>query len=186
MNTRSYITTAIPYVNASPHVGFALELTQADAAARRHRTAGRTVRFQTGTHENAFKNVEAARAANGLGNLASRFFTLGSRSGLEAAASGETVARESAFSLELPHDEVLAVIWREIDQLNQELEQAKPWVALREGSTSKVREQITAWLGRLADIARQIEPFLPDTSRRILSHLAERPLRPIAHLFPRL
>ncbi|MFO1447853.1 MAG: methionine--tRNA ligase [Opitutaceae bacterium] len=63
MNKRSYITTAIPYVNAAPHLGFALELVQADAIARRHRAAGRKVRLQTGTDENALKNVEAARAA---------------------------------------------------------------------------------------------------------------------------
>ena len=61
MAERIYITTTIPYVNASPHVGFALELVQADAAARFHHRLGREVRFQTGTDENAFKNVLAAR-----------------------------------------------------------------------------------------------------------------------------
>lgn len=61
MNRKLYITTAIPYVNAAPHVGFALELVQADAIARFHRLRGRTVRFQTGTDENAIKNVLAAR-----------------------------------------------------------------------------------------------------------------------------
>ena len=63
MNNRTYITTAIPYVNAAPHVGFALELTQADATARLHRAARRATRLQTGTDENAFKNVEAATAS---------------------------------------------------------------------------------------------------------------------------
>jgi methionyl-tRNA synthetase len=60
MNT--YITT-IPYVNAQPHIGFALELVQADAIARLHRCAHQNVRLQTGTDENAFKNVEAAQRA---------------------------------------------------------------------------------------------------------------------------
>ena len=31
--SRYYITTTIPYVNARPHVGFALELVQADVLA---------------------------------------------------------------------------------------------------------------------------------------------------------
>src|SRR5262245_10861808 len=57
-----YVTTTIPYVNAPPHVGFALELVQADVIARFHRLEGRTVRFQTGTDENAFKNVLSAEA----------------------------------------------------------------------------------------------------------------------------
>ena len=56
-----YVTTTIPYVNAKPHVGFALELVQADAVARYHRLLGHDVRLQTGTDENAFKNVLAAR-----------------------------------------------------------------------------------------------------------------------------
>ena len=61
MNNHIYITTTIPYVNARPHLGFALELVQADAIARYHRLIGNTVRLQTGTDENAFKNVLAAR-----------------------------------------------------------------------------------------------------------------------------
>ncbi len=35
-----YVTTAIPYVNAEPHLGFALELVQADVLARYHRLSG--------------------------------------------------------------------------------------------------------------------------------------------------
>lgn len=56
-----YVTTAIPYVNARPHIGFALELVQADVLARYFRLLGKTIHFQTGTDENAFKNVIAAR-----------------------------------------------------------------------------------------------------------------------------
>ncbi len=61
MSQTLYVTTTIPYVNAPPHIGFALELVQADAIARYHRLLGRTVRLQTGTDENAFKNVLSAR-----------------------------------------------------------------------------------------------------------------------------
>lgn len=56
-----YITTAIPYVNAEPHLGFALEIVQADAIARYHRLRGDDVFFVTGTDENALKNFLAAR-----------------------------------------------------------------------------------------------------------------------------
>src|SRR5688572_28130927 len=61
MSKTLYVTTTIPYVNAPPHVGFALELVQADAIARYQRLIGQTVRLQTGTDENAFKNVLSAR-----------------------------------------------------------------------------------------------------------------------------
>ena len=55
-----YVTTAIPYVNAAPHLGFALELVQADALARYHRLCGDDTWFLTGTDENSLTNVLAA------------------------------------------------------------------------------------------------------------------------------
>jgi methionyl-tRNA synthetase len=61
MSKITYITTAIPYVNGRPHVGFALELVQADVIARYNRLIGNTAQLQTGTDENAFKNVLTAR-----------------------------------------------------------------------------------------------------------------------------
>lgn len=61
----SYVSTSIPYVNARPHLGFALELVQADAIARWRRLLGDDAFFLTGTDENAFKNVQAA-ASEGL------------------------------------------------------------------------------------------------------------------------
>jgi methionyl-tRNA synthetase len=61
--SKFYITTAIPYVNASPHIGFALELVQTDALARYQRQQGSDVFFLTGTDENSLKNVQAAEKA---------------------------------------------------------------------------------------------------------------------------
>src|SRR3989338_6974971 len=46
-----YITTTIPYVNADPHIGFALELVQSDVIARYARLQDRDVFFSTGTDE---------------------------------------------------------------------------------------------------------------------------------------
>jgi methionyl-tRNA synthetase len=63
MSKRTYITTSIPYVNGDPHVGFALELVQADVLARHRRALGEEVRFLNGTDDHALKNVAAARAA---------------------------------------------------------------------------------------------------------------------------
>jgi methionyl-tRNA synthetase len=59
----TYITTTIPYVNARPHIGHALELVQADVLARFRRQRGDRVRFQAGTDDNSLKNVLAAQAA---------------------------------------------------------------------------------------------------------------------------
>lgn len=55
-----YITTAIPYVNAPPHIGHALEFVQADVVARYHRLLEDEVILLSGADENALKNVQAA------------------------------------------------------------------------------------------------------------------------------
>jgi len=63
MTKKFYITTAIPYVNARPHIGHALEFVQADVIARYHRLLGDNVLLLSGGDENAVKNVQAAEKA---------------------------------------------------------------------------------------------------------------------------
>lgn len=58
-----YLTSAIPYVNAKPHIGHALEFVQADAINRYHRLLGDDVFYVSGADENALKNVQAAEKA---------------------------------------------------------------------------------------------------------------------------
>ena len=58
-----YITTAIDYVNAKPHIGHAIEKIQADVLARFHRQKGDEVWFLTGTDEHGAKIARAAQAA---------------------------------------------------------------------------------------------------------------------------
>ncbi len=61
--SRFYITTTLPYVNAKPHIGFALEIVEADAIARFHRLLGEDVVFNTGTDEHGTKIYEKALEA---------------------------------------------------------------------------------------------------------------------------
>lgn len=59
-----YITSAIPYVNARPHIGWATEIVQADTIARYHRLRGDEVLYLCGSDENSLKNVQAAEKEN--------------------------------------------------------------------------------------------------------------------------
>ena len=61
MNKKFYITTTIPYANAPPHIGFALEIVQADVLARWHKMKGEEVFFLTGTDEHGTKNYQTAK-----------------------------------------------------------------------------------------------------------------------------
>lgn len=60
MKNKFYITTTLPYVNAEPHVGFAMELIQTDVIARCHVLMGDEVIFNTGTDEHGVKVYEKA------------------------------------------------------------------------------------------------------------------------------
>jgi methionyl-tRNA synthetase len=53
--SKFYITTTLPYVNADPHIGFALEIIQADVIARYHQVMGEEVFFNTGVDEHGLK-----------------------------------------------------------------------------------------------------------------------------------
>lgn len=56
-----YITTTLPYVNANPHVGFAMEMIRADVIARYKEAVGYEVFFNTGTDEHGQKIYEKAQ-----------------------------------------------------------------------------------------------------------------------------
>lgn len=56
-----YLTNAIAYVNAGPHMGHALEAVQGDALTRYHRMIGDDVRFLVGTDEHGSKIQQVAK-----------------------------------------------------------------------------------------------------------------------------
>jgi methionyl-tRNA synthetase len=60
--SKYYVTTSIPYVNAKPHIGFAMELLYADVLARAARARGDEVIYSTGTDEHGGKIAEKAQA----------------------------------------------------------------------------------------------------------------------------
>ncbi len=62
--TKTYITTAIPYVNGAPHIGHALDYLQADTFARYCKLRGDEVRFQAGTDEHGNKIFQKALKAD--------------------------------------------------------------------------------------------------------------------------
>ena len=56
-----YITTTLPYVNADPHIGLALEVVQADVLARYQRLLGNNVLYNFGTDEHGLKIYRKAK-----------------------------------------------------------------------------------------------------------------------------
>ena len=63
-NKKFYITTTLPYVNSDPHIGFALEIIQADVIARYYRMQKYEVFFNTGVDEHGLKIFRKAKENN--------------------------------------------------------------------------------------------------------------------------
>lgn len=61
MGKNLYITTAIPYVNGTPHIGNAIDYLLADIWARYHKLGGREVRFSVGVDEHGNKIARKAQ-----------------------------------------------------------------------------------------------------------------------------
>jgi methionyl-tRNA synthetase len=61
--SKFYVTTAIIYANAKPHIGNALDFVQGDVLARYHKILGDEVRYSTGMDENGLTNYRAAQQA---------------------------------------------------------------------------------------------------------------------------
>jgi methionyl-tRNA synthetase len=59
-----YITTTLPYVNADPHIGFALEIIQADVIARYYKSLDYEIFFNTGVDEHGLKIFNKAKENN--------------------------------------------------------------------------------------------------------------------------
>ncbi len=107
-----YLTTTLPYVNADPHLGHALEFVQADALSRTWRLAGDTVFFSTGTDEHGQKIYEAAEKAGQdvhtyADHYADKFRTLGTALNLSNDAFIRTI--------EPRHYAAAAEMWRRCD-----------------------------------------------------------------------
>lgn len=91
MSKRFYLTTAIDYVNGSPHLGHAYEKVITDVIARARRSLGQEVFFLTGLDEHGQKVQQSAQAE-----------------GKDAQAYCDELAavwRDCALRLDLSHDD---------------------------------------------------------------------------------
>jgi methionyl-tRNA synthetase len=141
--------------------------------------------FSTGR----FAAVYESDLVNGLGNLVSRLLALAVKSGLSRVSTAKRETPADSFERACRaylHHEALAALWRQIDELNRDIDRVKPWVALKQGNPELVQSQVDEWLQGVSEIARSLAPFLPETSSKVLSVLGKSPLQASAPLFPRV
>ncbi len=108
-----YITTSIPYVNGDPHIGYGMELLQADVLARAARQQGKPVIFSIGTDKHGGK-IEEKAAAEGISPQAFADRVSGSFRDLAGLAniSNDRFIRTT----DKGHEQRAAIIWKNLSK----------------------------------------------------------------------
>ncbi len=112
MTKKLYITTAIPYVNAKPHIGNAMDYLLADIWSRYQKQLGHEVRFQAGTDEHG--NKIAAKAAES--NMTPQEY-VDSMHGNFKTVMGAVGAEYTDFirTTDLHHKAAVQFIWQKLE-----------------------------------------------------------------------
>lgn len=108
MSNKYYLTTAIPYANANPHIGFALELLYTDIMARYQRLLGKDVYFLTGTDEHGQKMLKTARES---GREVAEFAAEKSAQFLKLADEWDITNNDFIRTTEKRHEERAQKFW---------------------------------------------------------------------------
>lgn len=129
------------------------------------------------------KETYNADLANGLGNLVARVAKLCERSDfefLENRLNFNPAVKDliKKFSL----DETLKTIWEWIGKLNGAISKDQPWT--KEGKI--LNDKLINYVSEIRKIAYNLQPFIPETSQRILLQFKGPKIKSSAPLFPRI
>ncbi len=131
-----------------------------------------------------FEELYLADLANGLGNLVSRIARLAEESGhlFKTLPPFQFRPQVERHILEYRLDLALSEIWKSISKLNLTIDRKRPWRL----SGKRLQEVLVELVVGLRQVAYELQPFLPDTSTKILSQFAGPGVKTCAPLFPRL
>lgn len=118
--------------------------------------------------ENAYNN----ELANELGNGVQRVISMVNRyqDGIigDIPPAGHDMAQYHSAMAECRFDLALSEVWEQVRGLNQYIDEEKPWELAKAGDSDHLREVLAYTAGCLIEIADLLEPFLPDTSAKII------------------
>lgn len=133
--------------------------------------------------EKKLKDAYNADLANGLGNLVARVAKLAEKVGLSGALKPESFSPEVSKSIDsYEFNKALESIWGEVRKLDQKINEEKPWTLDGQALIS-VLSDLAA---KIAQIAFDLQPFLPETAKKILSQFTAEKIESQSPLFPRL
>lgn len=139
-----------------------------------------------------FKEVYNADLANGLGNLISRVAKLCENANYAQMGSTDRTSLhlldadefQKAMS-EYRFNEALSFIWAKISRLDVYINNEKPWDLLK-SVDPKIRPVLAHCIDQIQEIATLLEPFMPETAKKIEEQFKGPEIKASTPLFPRL
>lgn len=177
-----YITTAIAYPNARPHMGTAYEYVTTDVLARFKRLDGYDVRHLTGTDEHGIKMMQAAERAG----LPPAEFARGNSDQFEAMQRGLGIDFDRFIrTTDADHVEASQAIWRAMaDNGDIYLGSYTGWYSVRDEAyygedETELRDGVRVATASGTEVTWTEEPSyffrLSAYGDRLLAHYAEHP-----------
>mgnify|MGYP001607048945 FL=1 len=130
-----------------------------------------------------FEEVYNADLANGVGNLAARVSTMAEQTGLsvktkEMAVDPLVVEETTAWHF----DQAMAMIWQKVKDADTLINEREVWKLIGEEKETV----LTDLVNRLRQIGTDLQPFLPETAKKILVMFAGGEIKRGENLFNRL
>ena len=139
--------------------------------------------FTNEKFENAYNN----ELANDLGNLVQRLATLCKKNDVAGVQSELKLTSEfCALMDKFEFSKALDLVWGEIQQLNKQIDEQKPWEIAKNGESERVQEVLRDLERGLVDTAQLLTVFLPETAQQIIDIFTAKAVVPPAQpLFPK-
>lgn len=142
--------------------------------------------FSWPTFDAAYNN----ELANELGNAVQRTAAMIEKyqKGIigDMPPANHDIAQYNEALLSFKFDRALDEVWEQVRGLNQYIDEAKPWMIAKDGDAEHLREILAYQCSSLLEIAKMLEPFMPQTSDKITAVFSEGIVRPIdGTLFPK-
>lgn len=139
--------------------------------------------FQDGDFsEDKLKEAYNSDLANGLGNLVARVAKLAEKHTISQEINSKNLSSEVQKNLEeFKFNDALSEIWKRITLADQQINEVKPW----ELEGEKAKEVLTDLSKQIVAIAIDLQPFLPETSEKILKQFSGE-IKSQTPLFPRI
>jgi methionyl-tRNA synthetase len=129
-----------------------------------------------------FEEIYNANLANGLGNLVARVARLAEKNNITSSPPPTGFDPDMVMLLDqYKFNEALNHIWGEISETDKKINEEKPW----ELEGEKAKEVLEDLIKKIQHIAFNLQPFLPETSEKILSQFNGE-VKSSTPLFPRI